>query len=110
LLAGGCVVNDASSVKCSAKGAMVPQETLNQIEPGRTSKAKLVAILGEPTRKTKLDENTEWYVYEYTKTKKWDLTVLLLVRKKGTTRKTNRLYFEIRDDLVKRWWRDSVFD
>lgn len=98
-----------STVSYSGKGAMVSQKTLDQIEPGKTSKVKLLALLGEPTRKKELSDGSELYTYSYSYVKKTinDVAVFLVLGMHEDDEKHDSLYFEIEDDVVRKFWRDS---
>ena len=86
---------------------MVSQKTLDRIEPGTTSKSELVALLGEPTRKEELSDGAELYTYNYVKKTEKNVTVLLLLAVHEDDEDRNRLYFEIEDDVVRKFWQDS---
>ena len=104
---GGCLVCGTSSVTYDGKGPMVSQKTLDRIEPGTTSKLELLALLGEPTRKEELSDGTELYTYNYVKKTEKNVTVLLLLAVHEDDEDRNRLYFEIEDDVVRKFWQDS---
>lgn len=96
-----------STVSYSGKGAMVSQKTLDQIEPGKTSKVKLLALLGEPTRKKELSDGSELYTCSYVKKTINDVAVFLVLAMHEDDEKRDSLYFEIEDDVVRKFWRDS---
>lgn len=96
-----------STVSYSGKGAMVSQKTLDQIEPGKTSKVKLLALLGEPTRKKELSDGSELYTCSYVKKTTNDVAVFLVLAMHEDDEKRDSLYFEIEDDVVRKFWRDS---
>ena len=96
-----------SSVTYDGKGLMVSQTTLDQIEPGKTTKGKLLALLGEPTRKEELSDGAELYTYSYVKKTEKNVTVLLLLAMHEDGEDRNLLYFEIEDDVVRKFWQDS---
>jgi len=105
LLAPGCLTL-RSEDKYGGKGQMVSQTTMDQIEPGKTSKGKLVAILGEPTRTKEYDDGVELYVYECTRRSRRGIEVLLLLDSSTDSMKIHRLYYEIRNNVVQTAWRD----
>ncbi len=96
-----------STVSYSGKGAMVSQKTLDQIEPGKTSKVKLLALLGEPTRKKELSDGSELYTYSYVKKTTNNVAVFLVLAMHEDDEKHDSLYFEIENDVVRKFWRDS---
>ncbi len=107
LAASGCLVTSNSSVAYGCKGQMVSQETLNQIDPGKTPETKLIALLGEPTNKKQLSEQCELYTYDYIKKTHTNVTVFLVLTSNESSEHRNRLYFEIEDGLVQKFWQDS---
>ncbi len=108
VFAGGCLICGGSAVQYGGKGPMVPRETLKQIEPGKTTRGKLVALLGEPSGKKKLDEESELYTYDYVKKTHNAVTVFLLLAAGDTKEERSRLYFEIQDDVVRKFWKDTL--
>ena len=106
LLAPGCLIVGRSNVTYGGKGRMVSQATLDQIEVGKSSTSKLVAILGKPTRTEQYDDDTALYVYEYSKKKKGTLMMFLLLNSSTRGEQVNRLYYEINNDVVQNSWRD----
>ena len=86
---------------------MVSQKTLDQIEPGKTSKVKLLALLGEPTRKKELSDGSELYTYSYVKKTTNNVAVFLVLAMHEDDEKHDSLYFEIENDVVRKFWRDS---
>ena len=61
LLGSGCLIVSHKSVTLGSKGPMVSAKTLEHIELGTTSKAKVISLLGEPNSKQELDDGTEIY-------------------------------------------------
>lgn len=105
LAATGCLVMGGKSVKYGPHGAMVSEDTLEQIERGRASKSKLVALLGEPSNKQQLEDGTEIYKYLYTKETSGGVAVFLILAVGDSTEQRNELFFEIKDDVVVDWWK-----
>lgn len=101
----GCLVVSHKSVTLGSKGPMVSAKTLEQIEPGRTSKAKVIALLGEPNTKQELDDGTELYKYVYTKQTKTNAVVFLLLTSHDTMDERSELFVEIKDGVVQNFWK-----
>ena len=101
LFGSGCLVVSHKSVTLGSKGPMVSAKTLEQIEPGKTSKAKVIALLGEPNSKQELDDGTELYKYVYTKQTKTNAVVFLLLTSHDTV--------DERSELFARWIYGAVF-
>jgi len=108
MLPSGCLICGGSTVQYGGKGPMVSPETLKQIEPGKTTRGKLVALLGEPSGKKKLDEESELYTYDYVKKTHNGVAIFLLLAAGDTKEERSRLYFEIQDDVVRKFWKDTL--
>ena len=61
-LSSGCLVNSSSRTEYS--GRHISAETIKQIEPGKSKADFVLAVLGDPTSKNKLDDGAEVW--------KWD--------------------------------------
>ena len=105
LLGSGCLIVSHKSVTLGSKGPMVSAKTLEHIEPGRTSKAKVIALLGEPNSKRKLEDGTEIYKYVYTKQTTNDAVVFLLLTSHNTRDERTELFVEIKDGVVQSFWK-----
>ena len=105
LLASGCLVVSNKSVTLGSKGPMVSAKTLEHIEPGKTSKAKVLALLGEPNSKRQIEDGTEIYKYVYTKQTKKNAVVFLLLTSNVTTDERTELFVEIKDGVVQSLWK-----
>ncbi len=105
LFGSGCLVVSHKSVTLGSKGPMVSAKTLEQIELGRTSKAKVIALLGEPNSKQELDDGTELYKYVYTKQTQKNAVVFLLLTSHDTVDERSELFVEIKDGVVQNFWK-----
>ncbi len=105
LFGSGCLVVSHKSVTLGSKGPMVSAKTLEQIVPGRTSKAKVIALLGEPNSKQELDDGTELYKYVYTKQTQKNAVVFLLLTSHDTMDERSELFVEIKDGVVQNFWK-----
>ena len=106
LACGGCLVSSGASVSYGPTGPCVGDETLEKIEPGKTTKAWLVSVLGEPTHTREVDEETEVLTYEYVKKEQASFCVFFLLGTGAHNEKRSRLFVELRDGVVQRHWRD----
>ena len=84
---------------------MVSANTLEQIELGTTSKAKVVALLGEPNSKQKFDDGTELYKYVYSKQTQKNTAVFILLTSNDTVDERSELFVEIKDGVVQNFWK-----
>ncbi len=102
--ASGCLVISGSS--SHETGVRVSQHTLAQIDPGTTTESWILATLGEPTERTKVDgrENVEILIYRHRRHESSGSAVFLIFAggKEHTTKST--AYFEITDGIVTRHW------
>ena len=100
----GCLVT--SNSKTTTSGNYVPEQTFEQIRPGKTTESWVKATLGEPTCKTKVDgAGSEIWKWNYTETRKGSGTVLFLFAGSSNDEKSKAAYIEIKDGVVTKKWR-----
>jgi len=110
ILAGaGALVGCISSGSVSQyEGPNIGDRTLAQIEPGETSKAWVLAVLGEPTERSVVDgadgavEIWKWVRRKSTTTR----GSAIVVSSKSRTEEVRTVYVELTDGVVTRAWRD----
>lgn len=103
LLLAAALAGCAGSNKAET-GIRIGNETLKQFESGVTTRAWLVAVLGEPTSMSAVEGIPNTYVYRYaTGSRSAGLASLLTGGGSSTSAVT---YFIITDDLVTRFWAD----
>ena len=102
-LSCGCLVGGNSTVK--RDGNYVAESTLDQIEPGKTDKAWVLATLGDPTEKKQLDPGHELWKYAYKETKEGDGYVFLIFAGSGKTITGGNVFVELKDNVVTKSWR-----
>ena len=100
----GCLVSSRSKTEYS--GRYISESGLSRIEKGKSKADFVLATLGEPTTKSKLDENGEIWKYEYTKTTSGSGTVFLLFAGSNHTEKTGSVNIQFKDGVVSEKWRD----
>jgi outer membrane protein assembly factor BamE (lipoprotein component of BamABCDE complex) len=103
LLAGGCLVMSNSEERRTGK--YVSQATFEQIKPGATTSAWVLATLGEPTTKTKASGSEVWK-WEYTETKESGGAIFLIFGGRSTKESNGAAYVELKDGVVANAWRD----
>ena len=103
LLSGGCLVGGHSNVERS--GTFVAESTLGQIVKGKTDKAWVRAVIGEPNERVRVDGTREIWKYAYTETKDSGGYVFLVFG--GSDRKVTQgnVFIEFKEDVVDRTWR-----
>ena len=104
LAASGCLVVSSKSIDES--GVRVTSATLDQIEPGVTTEAWIVATLGEPTARTVVDGDPTLTVlrYDHELHRSGGGTVFLLFAGDHEERRVTKTFFEIADRVVSRYW------
>jgi outer membrane protein assembly factor BamE (lipoprotein component of BamABCDE complex) len=103
LLGGGCLVSSDSHQ--SRSGTYVSDETLRQIEPGKTSSGWVRATLGAPTKVEKLDGDGELWKYTYTERKESSGAVFLIFAGHDKKEISGTVFVEVRDGVVTKTWR-----
>src|SRR5262245_62096047 len=86
LCTGGCLVVGGSSIEES--GVKISAPTLEQVKPGETTEAWLLATAGEPTCRRSVDDRTSILRYDHTVTTASGGAVFLLFA--GERRKEER--------------------
>jgi outer membrane protein assembly factor BamE (lipoprotein component of BamABCDE complex) len=98
-----CIINVDSHSERS--GRYVSASTLQQIEPGRTQEYVL-ALIGEPTSRTRLDGGTEIWKWAYSETKRSEGTLIFVFSGDDTSRTEGAAYVEFQDGVVRKTWQD----
>lgn len=104
--ASGCLIVRGSSVDES--GTKISSPTLNQITPGETTEAWLIAAVGEPSRRTTVNERTAILRYDHTVTTQKGGTVFLLFAGGDQKEQTTSTIFEINDGVVTKFWTEGT--
>lgn len=106
-LQGGCLVTSAEREEES--GVAVSGSTLEQVAPGETTEAWLLATLGEPTSRQPVagKDGVEILRYDHCQTKASSGTVLFLFGGSSASSTTQRTYFEVTNGVVTRHWREE---
>jgi outer membrane protein assembly factor BamE (lipoprotein component of BamABCDE complex) len=102
-LSTGCLVMSNSDERRTGK--YVSQSIFEQIKPGTTTAAWILATLGEPSTKTKANDSEVWK-WEYTETKESGGAVFLIFGGHSTKQSKGTAYVEIKDGVVSNAWRD----
>ena len=108
LALAGCVIVN-SDVSYGEKGAPLSADTLEQIEPGETTRDWVVATLGEPSEQSTAEGGVEVLTYRYSCTRQGNLVMpFLIVNDEKTDEQA--VHFEISEGVVQRYWADSSHD
>lgn len=101
----GCV-SSRSDVTYGPKGPAVRNDTLRQIECGRTTKGWLLGVLGEPTRAAHTSADTEILTYEYTKTVDSDFSLFIFFDADNRREERTIHVFELENGIVTGHWKE----
>jgi outer membrane protein assembly factor BamE (lipoprotein component of BamABCDE complex) len=103
----GCIVSGSRKIK--TEGRYIGDQTLSMVEPGTTDRAWVLAVLGEPSRKSPLpDGHTEIWAWDYKRVKHADTSVLIVFDGNKRTETSQSVYVEFDGDIVRRAWRDRA--
>lgn len=100
---GGCLI--AHHETDTRSGRWVPESTFDQIEPGKTKAAWVRATLGEPSEKTRVDDESEIWKWAYNEVKSKDGYVFLIFAGSTKTETPGAAYVEVKAGVVVRKWR-----
>ena len=102
----GCMIYN-SDVSYGDKGKPLSDSTLDQIECGKTTKDWIVATLGEPSEQSTTKDGVEVLEYRYSRKKDNNFVLLpfVIINDEGENKQT--VYFEIRDGVVKNYWKET---
>jgi hypothetical protein len=102
----GCFIWN-SDVSYGDKGAPLSGTTLKQIECGTTTKAWLLATLGEPSEQSTTDTGDELLKYKYSKNQESNVVMpFVIVNDEKKNQQT--VYFQVKDDIVQKYWVETV--
>ena len=99
----GCIIG--SSSKTEVEGTYVGPETIAQITPG-TSKAYVLALLGEPTSQVDIGDGRALWKWRYVERRESSGSLLLVFSADSEHESSNTAYVEFRGDEVVKAWRD----
>ncbi|MBN2507207.1 MAG: outer membrane protein assembly factor BamE [Verrucomicrobia bacterium] len=102
----GCTVISSNS-STSHSGTQVPEETIAQLEVGKTTKEWVIATLGAPTSASSVNEKTEVLRYTSTRTRKTHSGLLLVLSANNQTVTKETLYLEFQEAVLKRYWKST---
>ncbi|MEN6332853.1 MAG: hypothetical protein ABFE01_01255 [Phycisphaerales bacterium] len=106
MLTGFGCISSRSDVTYGVKGPAVPNSTLRQIKPGKTTKAWLLSVMGEPTRAARTSANTEVLTYEYTKTVDSDFNFFIFFNADNRREERTVHVFEVENGVVTKHWKE----
>jgi outer membrane protein assembly factor BamE (lipoprotein component of BamABCDE complex) len=99
----GCLIG--SHTHTNVSGRYVGPDTLAQIQPGK-SEAYVMALLGDPTDKTDIENGTSIWKWRYTETGTSSGAVIFIFASDSKTETQRTTYVEFKDGLVVKAWHD----
>jgi len=105
--ATGCLIGTSNKVKES--GTPVADTTLRQVEIGKTTESWLLATLGPPTTRSKVDDQpgVEIFAYNHQVVRTSGGYVFLLFSGSNEKVDQHRTVFEITDGVVTKYWSEG---
>lgn len=103
-LLDGCTII-TSNTNTSSSGREVSNETLAQLTPGETTKAWVIAALGEPSSVSSVDQHTEILRYSYVRTSDSKAEFLILLDAKRKTERKETVFLEFENGILRRYWK-----
>ncbi len=102
----GCsVIHSHSTTKMMGK--QVSDDTLARIEVGVTSEDWVVATLGEPTSREKVNDSTTIMKYASKKIRSANSTLLFVFDTSSKKEEKRTVYFEFRNGILDRYWEET---
>ena len=103
LALSGCLVSGSASQ--TRTGKYVGEDTLAKIEPGKTTQGWIVATLGEPSTKNKVEDGSEVWRYDYTERRENNTAVFLLFGGSDKKETCGSVFVEMKNGVVTNKWR-----
>lgn len=103
LLGASCLIG--SETHTHREGRRISQETLDGVRPGN-SKEYVLALLGEPSRRTPIENGRQIWSWEYRTVKQSEGSIFLLASSDSKTEESGAVFVEFEGDLVLKTWRD----
>ena len=101
----GCIV--CSETTNQESGKKVKGSVLKQLEPGETTKEWTLSALGPPSSRNKLDDGTEIFKYEHSKTVCKEFSIFLLLDSESEKKTNQSVCLEFKDDTLTKYWTED---
>ena len=102
-LMSGCIGGNSKS---KMTGDYVGATTVGKIEPGVTTSDRVLAMLGQPTRRSTLDDGSQLWVWSWKRTSSGGGYVFPIAFGSSRSETEGSAFVEIKDGLVVDAWRD----
>jgi outer membrane protein assembly factor BamE (lipoprotein component of BamABCDE complex) len=105
---GGCLVVKDSNQSITGKGISPPSGTLAQVEPGKTTKSQIMAMLGDPSSSQKVNDEEMLYRWDYGSNVNEETNVFLLLHNRENKSTATSVYAMVKDGVVQKCWTDTT--
>ncbi len=102
----GCTIISSNS-NTNTSGTEVSDQTLSQLEVGKTTKEWLIAALGQPDSKSLVDEKTEILKYRATRTTYQHSGLFIVFDSQSKHEESETVYFEFQEGVLQRYWKSE---
>ena len=102
----GCIIF-SNDVSYEEKGPRVSDQAFEQIESGKTTRDWVVATLGEPSQREVTADGVEILKYKYTRREESNVLILPFLIVEDEHKEDRTVYFEVKDGVVQRFWKDD---
>jgi outer membrane protein assembly factor BamE (lipoprotein component of BamABCDE complex) len=103
LALSGCLVSGSASQKRTGK--YVSDATMARIEPGKTTAGWVMATMGEPSSRNKMEDGSEVWRWDYTETRHSTAAVFLIFGGSDEKQNDGSVFVEMKDGVVVNKWR-----
>lgn len=103
---GGCI-SGRTNIKYGPNGPPAGSKTLKRIKVGKTTKAWLLSTLGQPSSESQTPEGTEVLKYHYVRKVDSSFEIEPFLDFDDEKEEHTTFYFEIKDGIVTRFWKDK---
>lgn len=101
-LLSGCIIARSSTREESGK--KIGEATLRQLEVDSTTQDWVLSVLGEPTRRSAIEEGAEIWVYEYQLKKESRVGVVVLLSSEDEKIENQSVFLEFKNKVLTRYW------
>lgn len=102
---GGCLVGGSSETRVT--GAYIGPQTVAAVRPGETRAEGVVAMFGEPSNKSTLEDGSELWRWDYTRSSKGGGYVFLIAASRHRDEVSSRTFVQLKEGVVTKVWQDS---
>lgn len=101
----GCLYRNYTTTE--ETGKKISDSTLQQLDPGKTTREFVLSTLGSPSSRDKQENGTEIFKYTYTKKIDEKIRVFLLFASNKAETTIQIVCLEFKNDLLTRFWTEK---